>query len=106
MLVIGPEQVGEFLKDYKKLEDLDMLFLDCRSTTVAKWDDMEADAMFDKDHQMSSEGMNDESRDHIVLTSLSEDSSLLCCSKRMKPSTPVDDIKLLKRFKNVLSEEG
>ncbi|XP_075103366.1 tRNAse Z TRZ4, mitochondrial isoform X6 [Nicotiana tabacum] len=94
MLVIGPEQVGEFLKDYKKLEDLDMLFLDCRSTTVAKWDDMEADSM------------NDESRDHTVLTSLSEDSSLLRCSKRMKPSTPVDDIKLLKRFKKVLSEAG
>ncbi|OIT33758.1 hypothetical protein A4A49_07384 [Nicotiana attenuata] len=92
MLVIGPEQVGEFLKDYKKLEDLDMLFLDCRSTTVAKWDEMEADAMFDKDHQMSSEGMNDESRDHTMLTSLSEDSSLLRCSKRMKPSTPVDDV--------------
>ncbi|NP_001312412.1 zinc phosphodiesterase ELAC protein 2-like isoform X2 [Nicotiana tabacum] len=106
MLVIGPEQVGEFLKDYKKLEDLDMLFLDCRSTTVAKWDDMEADSIFDKDHQMSSEGMNDESRDHSVLTCLSEDSSLLRCSKRMKPSTPVDDIKLLKHFKKVLSEAG
>ncbi|XP_019254358.1 PREDICTED: zinc phosphodiesterase ELAC protein 2-like isoform X2 [Nicotiana attenuata] len=106
MLVIGPEQVGEFLNDYKKLEDLDMLFLDCRSTTVAKWDDMEADSIFDKDHQMSSEGMNDESRDHAVLTSLSEDSSLLRCSKRMKPSTPVDDIKLLKHFKKVLSEAG
>ncbi|XP_059288306.1 tRNAse Z TRZ4, mitochondrial-like, partial [Lycium ferocissimum] len=97
MLVIGPEQVGEFLKVYVKLEDLDMLFLDCRSTTGSKWDNMEDDSVHDESREY---------RDHTLLTSLSEDSSLLRCSKRMKPSTPVDDITLLKCFKKVLSEAG
>ncbi|KAF3626577.1 cox19 family protein [Capsicum annuum] len=46
ILVIGPEQIGEFLKEYIKLEDLDMLFLDCKSTTGSKWDDMEAEDSF------------------------------------------------------------
>ncbi|KAF3646240.1 hypothetical protein FXO38_19252, partial [Capsicum annuum] len=54
-----------------------MLFLDCKSTMGSKWDDMEA-----------------------------EDSFLPHCSKRMKLSTPVDDITLLKWLKKVLSEAG
>ncbi|XP_047270115.1 tRNAse Z TRZ4, mitochondrial isoform X1 [Capsicum annuum] len=94
ILVIGPKQVGEFLMEYIKLEDLDMLFLDCKSTTVAAWDNMEADSMYV------------ESRDHTLLTSLSEDSPLQHCSKKMKLSTPVDDITLLKCFRKVLSEAG
>ncbi|PHT46901.1 hypothetical protein CQW23_16059 [Capsicum baccatum] len=94
ILVIGPKQVGEFLMEYIKLEDLDMLFLDCKSTTVAAWDNMEADSMYV------------ESRDHTLLTSLSEDGPLQHCSKKMKLSTPVDDITLLKCFRKVLSEAG
>ncbi|XP_060176784.1 tRNAse Z TRZ4, mitochondrial-like isoform X2 [Lycium barbarum] len=97
MLVIGPEQVGEFLKVYVTLEDLDMLFLDCKSTTGSNWDNMEDDFVHDESREY---------RDHTLLSSLSEDSSLLRCSKRMKPSTPVDDITLLKCFKKVLSEAG
>ncbi|XP_015165885.1 zinc phosphodiesterase ELAC protein 2-like [Solanum tuberosum] len=77
ILVIGPEKVGEFLKEYIKLEDLDMLFLDCWSTTRSKWDNMEA-----------------------------EDSSLQPYSKKLKPSTPLDDITLLKRLRKVLGEAG
>lgn len=77
ILVIGPENVGEFLKEYIKLEDLDMFFLDCWSTTGSKWDNMEA-----------------------------EDSSLQPCSKKLKPSTPVDDITLLKCLRKVLGEAG
>ncbi|KAH0721288.1 hypothetical protein KY290_006210 [Solanum tuberosum] len=77
ILVIGPEKVGEFLKEYIKLEDLDMLFLDCWSTTRSKWDNMEA-----------------------------EDSSLQPCSKKLKPSTPLDDLTLLKRLRKVLGEAG
>lgn len=94
ILVIGPEQVGEFLKEYIKLEDLDMLFLDCKSTTGAVWDNMEAESLYD------------ESRDHTLLTSLSEDSPLQHCSKKLKLSTPVDGITPLKCFKKVLSEAG
>ncbi|KAM3205646.1 hypothetical protein P3L10_029056 [Capsicum annuum] len=37
ILVIGPEQIGEFLKEYIKLEDLDMLFLDFEDITLLKW---------------------------------------------------------------------
>ncbi|KAM3288647.1 hypothetical protein P3S67_022077 [Capsicum chacoense] len=77
LVVIGPEQIGEFHKEYINVEDLDMLFLDCKSTMGSKWDDMEA-----------------------------EDSFLPHCSKRMKLSTPADDITLLKWLKKVLSEAG
>lgn len=77
ILAIGLEKVGEFLKEYIKLEDLDMLFLDCWSTTRSKWDKMEA-----------------------------EDSSLQPCSKKLKLSTPVDDITLLKFLRKVLREAG
>ncbi|PHT37260.1 hypothetical protein CQW23_24960 [Capsicum baccatum] len=37
IVVIGPEQIGEFLKEYIKLEDLDMLFLDFDDITLLKW---------------------------------------------------------------------
>lgn len=77
ILVIGPEKVGEFLKEYIKLEDLDMLFLDCWSTTRSKWDNTEA-----------------------------EDKSSQPCLKKLKPSTPLDDITLLKRLRKVLGEAG
>ncbi|XP_055808983.1 tRNAse Z TRZ4, mitochondrial-like isoform X2 [Solanum dulcamara] len=77
ILVIGPENVGEFLNEYIKLEDLDMFFLDCWSTTGSKWDNMEA-----------------------------EDSSLQPCSKKLKPSTPFDDITLRKCLRKVLGEAG
>ncbi|VFQ66689.1 unnamed protein product [Cuscuta campestris] len=33
IIVVGPRQLEKYLNAYQKLEDLDMLFLDCRNTT-------------------------------------------------------------------------
>ncbi|CAL1378215.1 unnamed protein product [Linum trigynum] len=42
LIVVGPSQLKRFLDAYQKLEDLDMEFLDCRSTTTGSWDDFES----------------------------------------------------------------
>lgn len=38
LLVVGPKQLATFLEKYNELEDLNMQFLDCRSTTTSAWD--------------------------------------------------------------------
>ena len=38
LLVVGPKQLAIFLEKYNELEDLNMQFLDCRSTTTSSWD--------------------------------------------------------------------
>ena len=42
LLVIGPRELKRYLEACQKLEDLDMQFLDCRSTTEASWDTLRA----------------------------------------------------------------
>ncbi|KAJ6700796.1 TRNASE Z TRZ4 MITOCHONDRIAL [Salix koriyanagi] len=44
ILVVGPWQLKKFLDAYQILEDLDMQFIDCRSTTEASWVAFEDDS--------------------------------------------------------------
>lgn len=51
LLVVGPGQLSRFLSAYQRLEELDMVFLDCRHTTQASWDAFESS--FDADIENS-----------------------------------------------------
>lgn len=41
-IVVGPRSLKRFLDAYQRLEDLDMEFLDCRSTTATSWASLES----------------------------------------------------------------
>ncbi|KAL6578843.1 hypothetical protein OROMI_009059 [Orobanche minor] len=41
LLVIGPMQLKRFLDAYQRLEDLDMVFLDCEYTTGSSWNELD-----------------------------------------------------------------
>lgn len=41
-IVVGPRSLKNFLDAYQRLEDLDMEFLDCRSTTATSWASLES----------------------------------------------------------------
>lgn len=90
LIVIGPRQLQRFLEAYRKLEDLDMQFLDCRSTTEASWDAFESEIQSNK----RDEDMNTEQKSS---------------NKRMKLTTLVDndaDFSLLNSLKKVLQDAG
>ncbi|KAL9859818.1 TRNase Z TRZ3 [Arabidopsis thaliana] len=42
VIVVGPRPLKRFLDAYQRLEDLDMEFLDCRSTTATSWASLES----------------------------------------------------------------
>lgn len=95
LLVIGPRQLKIYLDAYQRLEDIDMLFLNCRET-------MEA-----------SEG--DESSNHLSPPgSAKVDTTLFAKGSRMqsywkRPKSPAEKEvidSILKNMKKVLSEAG
>lgn len=103
LLVIGPIQLAIFLDRYNDLEDLNMRFLDCRSTTAPSWDAFACAHMLRKCQTFSSEHMDKENRE--VVTPELEGS----CSKRQKLSLPEEDgvnFSLLRSLEEVLKEAG
>ncbi|KAE8703229.1 F-box/WD repeat-containing protein 7-like [Hibiscus syriacus] len=94
LIVIGPSHLNLFLDAYQRLEDLDMQFLDNKSTTVTSWETFNFD---------------NESNKTITSTSCLEESCLQGSSKRMKLSIPIDNVAtsaLLTRLKKVLNKAG
>ncbi|KMS95093.1 hypothetical protein BVRB_012540 [Beta vulgaris subsp. vulgaris] len=103
--VIGPKYLESFLNKYKDLEDLDMQFLDCRSTTAASWDTFEHGFVSTKYPTCSSDCMIDEH----VNNENKDDTCFLRCSKRQKLSSNVDtcvDTRFLMSLSEVLKEAG
>ncbi|KAM7255736.1 hypothetical protein ACFE04_008634 [Oxalis oulophora] len=102
VLVVGPRQLRTYLDAYQRLEDLNMQFLDCRSTTKSFWDTFEDNANSTKENVSVNSG------------SLSNDSNLFAKGSAMqsywkRPSTPIDYdtiFPLLKRLQEVLDEAG
>ncbi|XP_021652986.2 tRNAse Z TRZ4, mitochondrial isoform X2 [Hevea brasiliensis] len=84
LLVIGPMHLERFLDAYQRLEDLDMQFLDCRSTMDASWKALEGSTLF------------------------AGESCLQGCSKRRKLSIPAENLtsSLLRSLNDVLGEAG
>ncbi|XP_021620709.1 tRNAse Z TRZ4, mitochondrial isoform X4 [Manihot esculenta] len=111
LLVIGPMQLELFLDAYQRLEDLDMQFLDCRSTMDTSWNALECDAesksnQFFAGSSTNSEDLNDKNKNHMGSTLFAGESCLQGCSKRMKLSMPVENDSLLRSLRNVLWGAG
>ncbi|KAG5229169.1 zinc phosphodiesterase ELAC protein [Salix suchowensis] len=111
ILVVGPWQLKKFLDAYQILEDLDMQFIDCRSTTEASWVAFEDESKSKKD-DMSLSSPNDFAE--IKNSTVNTESNLFARGSRMqsywkRPGNPVDNgmvFPSLKRLKEVLSEAG
>lgn len=97
LLVIGPRPLKRFLDAYSRLEDLDMLFLDCRHT---REDSM--DAILN-----SQDFVEEENRPKGPLeTSLFAKGSKMQ-SYWMRPGSPVETVMpVLRRLKELLCEAG
>ncbi|XP_010500810.1 PREDICTED: zinc phosphodiesterase ELAC protein 2-like [Camelina sativa] len=81
VIVVGPRPLKRFLDAYQRLEDLDMEFLDCRSTTATSWASLESEG--DAKGSLFSEGSPIQSvfkRSDIP----TDDSSVLLCLKNLK----------------------
>ncbi|XP_022721454.1 tRNAse Z TRZ4, mitochondrial-like isoform X3 [Durio zibethinus] len=111
LLVIGPRQLKRFLDAYQRLEDLDMQFLDCRSTTEASWDAFESNKESNNDGSSQKSpihlNVNNESMQDINGTLFSRGSQMQ--SYWRKPGSPVDHsaaYPFLKSLKKVLGEAG
>ncbi|VVB00491.1 unnamed protein product [Arabis nemorensis] len=81
-IVVGPRSLKRFLDAYQRLEDLDMEFLDCRSTTATSWASLESGSgnaegsLFSKGSPMQSVFK----RSDILM----DNSSVLPCLKNLK----------------------
>ncbi|KAK7402288.1 hypothetical protein VNO78_14435 [Psophocarpus tetragonolobus] len=108
VLVIGPRQLKRYLDAYQRLEDLDMLFLDCKLTTAASLDAFEGDF---QGNSVNSQSLNNSNGDSIASK---VDSTLFARGSRMqsyfkRPGSPVDKdavSPILKKFKEVIREAG
>lgn len=82
VIVVGPRPLKRFLDAYQRLEDLDMEFLDCRSTTATSWASLESSGG-DAEGSLFSEGSPMQSvfkRTDIP----TDNSSVLLCLKNLK----------------------
>ncbi|CAL1400324.1 unnamed protein product [Linum trigynum] len=96
LIVVGPRQLKRFLDAYEKLEDLDMEFVDCRSTTTGSWDDFESNG--------ESKEINDSTESTLFAKSNNRMQSVWT-----RPGSPVDKATyypLLKKLQTVLNEAG
>ncbi|XP_058006065.1 tRNAse Z TRZ4, mitochondrial isoform X2 [Hevea brasiliensis] len=110
LAVIGPRQLKRFLDAYQRLEDLDMQFLDCRSTSLASWEASEGNSEY-KHHSASGSPNNLED---VNKPAMNTESTLFARGSRMqsywkRPGNPVDNamnFAVLKGLKKVLNEAG
>ncbi|XP_050231518.1 tRNAse Z TRZ4, mitochondrial isoform X2 [Mercurialis annua] len=105
LLVVGPRQLKGFLDAYQRLEDLDMQFLNCRSTDSAKWEAYEGNSEFNKNYSTPGSPNNlDDANKSTLNTKLT-----LFAKDRKKPSSVVDNpmaFVRLRNLKRVLNEAG
>ncbi|KAJ4831725.1 hypothetical protein Tsubulata_038276 [Turnera subulata] len=108
VLVVGPWQLKKFLDAYQRLEELDMQFLDCRSTTLDSWNTLEHES----DVEHSSESANNSAdlnkpTTNAVPTLFNQGNPMQSYWKR--PGSLVDNriiFPIMKRLKKILSEAG
>ncbi|GKV27121.1 hypothetical protein SLEP1_g36326 [Rubroshorea leprosula] len=111
LLVIGPRQLKGFLDAYRRLEDLDMQFLDCRSTTEASWNASDHEFESNKDQSASGSALSL----HINNKRLQDNNgSFFARGSQMqsfwqRPGSPIDNsaaYPILERLKKMLLESG
>ncbi|XP_061374803.1 tRNAse Z TRZ4, mitochondrial isoform X2 [Gastrolobium bilobum] len=108
VLVVGPRLLKRYLDAYQRLEDLDMLFLDCKHTTEAS-----LDAFEDGFHGVPVNSQDVNNNNGEVIAS-KVDSTLFARGSHMqsywkRPGSPVDKnavSPILKKFKEVIEEAG
>lgn len=108
LLVVGPRQLKRYLDAYQRLEDLDMLFLDCKHTTAASLDAFEDGFL---GTPVDSQDLKNKNRELIASK---VDSTLFARGSRMqsywkRPGSPIDKdavSPILKKFKGVIQEAG
>ncbi|KAF2323449.1 hypothetical protein GH714_035500 [Hevea brasiliensis] len=109
LLVVGPSQLKRFLDAYQRLEDLDMQFLDCRSTNLASWEAYEGNSEYKYCSTTGSPNLED-----VNKPTVNNESTLFARCSRMqsywkRPGSPVDNAMIfpvLKSLKKVLGEAG
>ncbi|KAF1859687.1 hypothetical protein Lal_00010271 [Lupinus albus] len=108
LLVIGPRQLKRYLDAYGRLEDLDMIFLDCKHTTAASLDAFDDGSL---GTPVDSQDLNNNNRESIQSkvgsTLFSRGSCMQSYFKR--PGSPIDRdavSHILKKFKGVIHEAG
>ncbi|PNY10429.1 zinc phosphodiesterase ELAC protein 2-like, partial [Trifolium pratense] len=107
VLVVGPRKLKRYLDAYQRLEDLDMLFLDCKHTLAASLDDFENDMQETVKSQ-------DLSNNNAEINASKVDSTLFAKGSQMqsywkRPGSPVDKdavYPLLRKLKGVIQEAG
>ncbi|XP_048234023.1 tRNAse Z TRZ4, mitochondrial isoform X2 [Ricinus communis] len=112
LLVVGPRQLKRFLDAYQQLEDLDMQFLDCRSTTSATWEACEGNSESKLDHSAPAEG-SPNITENVNKSTVKTESTLFARGSRMqsywkRPGNLVDNnaFALLSNLKKVLNDAG
>ncbi|XP_051134860.1 tRNase Z TRZ3, mitochondrial-like [Andrographis paniculata] len=97
IVVVGPRQLKRFLNAYQRLEDLDMLFLDCYHTTEAS---LEAFESYESDENGNA-GENDDA------TLFSRGSRMESFWKRPGSPTQISAVlPIVKSLKKILGEAG
>ncbi|KAI0491836.1 hypothetical protein KFK09_026097 [Dendrobium nobile] len=111
LLVIGPRSLKRFLDAYSRLEDLDMLFLDCRHTTEASMDAVLSSHGLGEDcfaEVEEEENRAKGSEPQLVETTLFGQGSKMQ-SYWKRPGSPVDMatvMPVLRRLKELLHKAG
>ncbi|TKY48192.1 Zinc phosphodiesterase ELAC protein 2 [Spatholobus suberectus] len=108
VLVVGPKQLKRYLDAYQRLEDLDMLFLDCKHTTEASLD------AFEDDFQRNSVNSRNVNNNNGDIIASNVDSTLFARGSRMqsyfgRQGSPVDKdavSPIIMKFKEVIQEAG
>ncbi|KAK8956157.1 hypothetical protein KSP40_PGU015800 [Platanthera guangdongensis] len=105
LLLIGPRQLKRYLDAYSRLEDLDLLFLDCWHTTEAFWH------VFDENCAAGDDAGRDRGSEaeprHLETTLFSQGAKMQSFWKR--PGGPVEAsavMPVLRRLKELLHEAG
>ncbi|KAK7261793.1 hypothetical protein RIF29_28113 [Crotalaria pallida] len=108
LLVVGPRQLKRYLDAYQRLEDLDMLFLDCKHTTASSLAAFEESSLGTPIDSQDPKNNNRESiAPKVDSTLFARGSHMQSLSRR--PGSPIDKdavSPILKKFKEVIHEAG
>ncbi|KAF4360997.1 hypothetical protein F8388_016806 [Cannabis sativa] len=114
ILVVGPRQLKRYLDAYQRLEDLDIMFLDCQHTTKESLDAFKS--IIESSNDLISIGDSKSSKDIWKKPTDGQmaqkiDSTLFARGSRMqsywqKPGSPVDNITEIKSLKKILGDAG
>lgn len=105
LLVIGPRQLKRYLDAYSRLEDLDLVFLDCWHTTEAFWRVFDENCTADDDEEGN--GGNEVEPRHSETTLFSQGAKMQSFWKG--PGSRVEAVAVmpvLRRLKELLHEAG